>query len=136
MNSKKLLGIVIAVLLLGGGVATWQVMKSRPAKAPNMPPIAVLRLDSIDETNRVVTLSDGGSRDPDGRLKSWRIAWGDSKEDTLAEIPQKAPHTYESEGEYRISFSCVDNLGATSPPAITNITFDFEKRQLLLQAEA
>ena len=134
---KKLLGIIVVVLLLGGGVATWLVLKSRPVKAPNMPPIAVLRLDSIDETNRVVTVSDGGSRDPDGTLQGWRIAWGDGKEETLSAIPQKAAHTYASEGHYEISFSCVDNLGAaSSPPATTNITFDFEKRQLLLQAEA
>ncbi len=133
---KKLVGIIVLVLLLGGGVAAWLMLKSRPAKAPNMPPIAVLRLDSLDETNRIVTLSDGGSRDPDGTLQSWHIAWGDGKDETLSATPQKAAHTYESEGNYAISLMCVDNLGTNSPPAITNITFDFEKRQLLLQAEA
>src|SRR4029077_19967099 len=93
-----------------------------------------------DETNRVAIISDGGSRDPDGTLQSWRIAWGDGKEDNLASTPRKAAHTYAAEGDYTISFSCVDNLGATSsPPAMTNITFDFLKRQKALelaQAEA
>ena len=137
MNKKPLV-IVGIVLLLCAGVAAWLVLKPGHEKAPNMPPIAALRLDSMDETNRVVTVSDGGSRDPDGgTLRSWRIDWGDGKEENLSAIPQKASHTYASEGNYGISLWCVDNLGATSsPPAITNITFDFEKRQLLVQFEA
>src|SRR5215471_5311918 len=138
--NKKLLVIAAVVLLFCVGVAVWLVLKSRHEKAPNMPPIAALRLDSIDETNRVVSLSDGGSSDPDGTVQSWRIAWGDGKEENLSSIPQKATHTYASEGQYRISLWCVDNLGATSsPPAMTNITFDFLKRQKALelaQAEA
>jgi hypothetical protein len=136
MNKKPLIIVAVLLLLCGGG-AGWLVLKSRHKKAPNLPPIAALRLDSVDETNRVVTLSDGGSRDPDGTLRSWRITWGDGNEENLSSIPQKASHTYASEGEYAISLWCVDNLGATSsPPAITNITFDFEKRQLLVQLEA
>jgi hypothetical protein len=138
-KSNKPLAIV-AVLLLCAVVAAWLVFKSRQAKASNLPPIAGLRLDSLDETNRVATLSDNGSRDPDGKLQSWRITWGDGKEDNLALMPQKAAHTYDSEGEYTISVWCVDNYGATSSvPAMTNITFDFLKRQKALdqaQAEA
>jgi hypothetical protein len=48
---------ILAVALLCALVAAWFVLKSR--KTPNMAPIAALRLDSIDETNRVATLSDG-----------------------------------------------------------------------------
>jgi PKD domain-containing protein len=139
-RNKKSLAILAVVLVLCGLVAAWLVLRSRPAPTPNMPPIAALRLDSIDETNRVATLSDGGSHDPDGTIQSWRIAWGDGKEETLSSIPQKAAHTYASEGEYTVSLWCVDNLGATSsPPAMTNLTFDFLKRQKALeqaQAEA
>jgi len=137
MNKKPLV-IVAVVLLLCAGVAAWLLLKSRHEKVPNMLPIAALRVDFIDETNRVVTLSDGGSRDSDGTLQSWRIAWGDGKEENLSSIPQKTAHSYASEGEYRISLWCVDNLGATSSaPAMTNITFDFLKRQKALeQAQA
>ena len=139
-KSKKPLAVLAVALLLCVLVAALLVLKSRRAKTPNLAPIAALRLDSIDETNRVATLSDGGSHDPDGTLRSWRIAWGDGKEQDLSSIPQKAAHTYASEGEYTISLWCVDNLGATSsPPAMTNITFDFLKRQKALelaQAEA
>lgn len=139
-KGKKSLAVVAVVLLLCAVVAAWLVFKSRHAKSSNMPPIAALRLDFLDETNRVATLSDNGSHDPDGKLRSWRIAWGDGKEDNLSSIPQKAAHTYDSEGEYTISLWCVDNYGATSsPPAMTNITFDFLKRQKALeqaQAEA
>jgi hypothetical protein len=133
-KSKKPLVIVLIVLLLCVLVAAWWVLKSRHAKTPNMPPIAALRLDSLDETNRVATLSDGGSRDPDGTLQSWRIAWGDGKEESFSSVPKKIGHTYASEGDYTLSLSCVDNLGATSsPPAMTNITFDFLKRQKALE---
>jgi len=133
-KSKKPFAVLAVVLVLCALVAAFLVLKSRRTKTPNIPPMAALRLDSIDETNRVATLSDGGSRDPDGILQSWRIAWGDGKEENLSSIPQKAAHTYASEGEYTISLWCVDNLGATSsPPAMTNITFDFLKRQKALQ---
>jgi len=136
---KKNLAVVAVVLLLGAVVAALLVFKLRHAKT-NMPPIAALRLDFLDETNRIATLSDNGSRDADGTLRSWRIAWGDGKEDALSSIPQKAAHTYASEGRYTISLWCVDNSGATSSlPAVTNITFDFMKRQKALeqaQAEA
>ena len=141
-TGKKPVAIVVVVLLLCALLGGWLVVKSRHGKASNLPPIAALRLDSIDQTNRVILLSDNGSRDqdPDGTLRSWRITWGDGKEDNLSAIPQKAAHTYAAEGEYTISLWCVDDLGATSSvPAMTNINFDFLKRQKALelsQAEA
>jgi len=139
-KGKTSVAVVAVLLLLCAAVAAWLVFKSRQAKTSNSPPIAALRLDSLDETNRVATLSDNGSHDPDGTLQSWRITWGDGKEDNLSSIPKNAAHTYDSEGEYTISLWCVDNYGATSSvPAMTNITFDFLKRQKALeqaQAEA
>jgi hypothetical protein len=138
-KSRKPLAILAVVLVLCG-LAAWLVIKSRRAQTPNAAPIAALRLDHIDETNRVATLSDGGSHDSDGTLRSWRIAWGDGKEESFSSTPQKTAHTYVSEGEYTVSLWCVDNRGSTSsPPAMTNITFDFLKRQKALelaQAEA
>ena len=132
-KSNTPLAVVVVVLLCALGTE-WFVLKQK--KAPNMAPIAALRLDSIDETNRVATLSDGGSRDSDGTLSNWRIAWGDGQEENLSSLPQKARHTYATEGEYSISVWCVDNLGATSSvPAMTNITFDFLKRQKVLEAK-
>jgi hypothetical protein len=130
----KMSFVVLAVVVLCAVAAAWFFLKSE--KAPNMAPIAALRLESIDETNRVAMLSDGGSHDPDGTLRSWRIAWGDGQEENLSAVPQKVPHTYATEGEYAISFWCVDNLGTTSSlPAMTNITFDFLKRQKALEAK-
>jgi hypothetical protein len=129
-KSKKPVVIIAVVLLLCALVAAGLFLNSRRAKIPNLPPIAALSLDSIDETNRVAILSDGGSHDPDGTVQSWRIDWGDGKEETLSSMPQKQAHTYAAEGEYSISLWCFDNLGATSsPPAMTNITFDLLKRQ-------
>ena len=113
-NKSKKPIVIFAIVLLCALVAAWLVLKTK--KAPNIAPIAALRLDAIDETNRVATLSDGGSHDPDGNLSSWRIAWGDGQEQNLSSVPQKVAHTYAAEGEYTISFWCVDNLGATSSP--------------------
>jgi len=136
-KSVKVIGIVLLLCVIA---AAWWFIQGRLAKTSNLPPIAALRLDPLDESNRVATLSDAGSRDPDGTVQSWRIAWGDGKEDNLSSIPQKTAHTYDSEGQYTISLWCVDNSGATSsPPAMTNIIFDFLKRQKALelaQAEA
>jgi len=133
-NKSKTPLVILAVVVLCAVVAGWFIFKSK--KTPNAAPTAALRLDSLDETNRVATLSDGGSHDPDGTLSSWRIAWGDGQEENLSALPQKARHTYATEGEYTISFWCVDNLGATSSvPAMTNITLDFLKRQKVLEAK-
>ena len=133
-NKSKTPLVILAVVVLCAVVAGWFIFKSK--KTPNAAPTAALRLDSLDETNRVATLSDGGSQDPDGALSSWRIAWGDGQEENLSALPQKARHTYATEGEYTISFWCVDNLGATSSvPAMTNITLDFLKRQKALEAK-
>jgi hypothetical protein len=130
-----LLVVVLLLCILG---AAWWMFKSRGAKAPNVAPVAALRLESIDQTNRVATLSDGGSRDPDGTIKGWRIAWGDGQEDNLSAVPRKTTHTYSAEGDYTISLWCTDNLGAgSSSPATTNISFDLLKRQKALeQAQA
>ena len=138
-KGNKSLAVVLFVLLLGG-VVVGLVLKSHHAKSSKVAPVAALRVDSLDETNRIVTLSDNSSHDPDGTLQRWRIAWGDGKEDNLTSVPLKTPHTYDAEGEYTISLWCVDNYGTTSsPPAMTNITLDFLKRQKALeeaQAEA
>ena len=133
-KSKKPVVIVVVVLLLCAGVGAWLLF--RP-KTPNQAPIAALRLDSIDQTNRIATVSDNGSQDADGTLKAWRIDWGDGKDESLSSAPQKTPHTYAAEGQYTISLWCVDNAGATSSvPATTNITFDLLKRQKAAQEMA
>jgi len=136
-KSKAPLVFLAVVLLVCGLAAAWLILKLRHEKTPNKPPVAALHLDSIDETNRVVTLSDGGSRDPDGTISGWRIAWGDGKEENLSSIPQKTTHRYAAEGKYTISLWSIDNLGATSStPAMTNITLDLLQRQKALEAEA
>jgi hypothetical protein len=136
-KSVKIIGVVLLLCVIAA--VAWFI-QGRLAKTPNQPPVAALRLDSLDETNRVATLSDAGSRDPDGTIQIWRIAWGDGKEEKLTSSPQKAAHTYDAEGQYTISMWCMDNAGATSsPPATADITFDLLKRQKaqeLAEAEA
>src|SRR5215471_18683804 len=98
--SKKPLVILGLVLVIGAALVTWLVLKTKGGKTSNQRPIAALRLDLIDETNRVATISDNGSRAFDGTLSQWRIAWGDGKEINLTNAPQKVAHTYSSEGGY------------------------------------
>jgi hypothetical protein len=136
-KSRAPLVFLAVVLLVCGVAAAWLILKLRHENTENKAPVAALRLDSLDETNRVATVSDGGSHDPDGAISGWRIAWGDGEEENLSSIPQKRTHTYAAEGKYTISLWCVDNLGAaSSTPAMTNITLDFLQRQKELEAEA
>ena len=131
---KRILSLLALLLLLCALLAAifwgWPALKNWYAHKYNQPPTAAIRLDSVDENNRIATISDNGSRDPDGTLKSWRVAWGDGREDQFIQPPLKTAHTYDSERDYTISLWCVDNYGATSmPPASTNISFYLLKRQ-------
>ncbi len=137
-KARRALSVLGLLLLLCALLAAcfwgWPLAKRWYAKAFNKPPIAALRVDSLDETNRVAVISDNGSLDPDGALQHWRIAWGDGKEETLATPPRELSHTYGSERDFTISFWCVDNHGATSsPPALTNISFNLLRRQKVLE---
>jgi len=58
---KKSVKVIAVVLLLCAVAAAWWFIQGRLAKTSNLPPIAALRLDPLDETNRVATLSDAGS---------------------------------------------------------------------------
>jgi PKD repeat protein len=131
---KRALSLLALLLLLCAFLAAclwgWPTVKWCYGKAFNKPPIAALRLESVDETNRIATISDSSSHHPAGTLKYWRIVWGDGKEDSFKTSPQNAAHTYASERDYTISLWCVDNYNATSsPPALTNISFALLKRQ-------
>jgi hypothetical protein len=106
------------------------------AKRLNRPPIAVLKLDSLDEPKLVATVSDSGSYDSDGHLERWTISWGDGKTNDFSIAPTLVNHTYDTERDYTISLTCVDNYGATSaPPASVSANFDYQKRKTAL-AEA
>ncbi len=136
--------LVLLCALLAACIWGWPALRLWTAKAFNKPPVAALRLDFLDETNRIAVISDNGSADPDGVLKHWYLAWGDGKQDPFTEPPRQARHIYDSERNYTISLWCVDNYGATSsPPALTNISFAlikrekaFEQAQLAGQREA
>lgn len=131
---KRALSILALLLLFCALLAAclwgWPALKQWAGKTFNKPPSAALRLDSLDETNLIATISDYGSADPDGVLKQWHVAWGDGREDFFTQSPRLVPHTYGTERDFTISLWCVDNYGATSsPPALTNISFYFLKRQ-------
>ncbi len=115
-----LLSALLAALWRG-----WPVASDYLAKALNKPPIPAIKVDSLDFTNRVVLISDNGSRDPDGQIKEWHINWGDAEANSFTAAPVAKGHTYARAGEYVLSLSCVDNLGATSrEPAHKTLRFD------------
>ena len=128
--------LLVCFALLAACMWGWPVLKLWAAKTFNKPPVAAIRLDLLDETNKVATISDNGSRDPDGTLTNWRVAWGDGKEENFAQPPQEISHTYDIKRDYTISLWCVDNFGATStPPASVEAKFDREMRLAAAAAE-
>ncbi len=132
-NIRRFVGffsiLLLVCALIAACVLGWPVLKRWSAMAFNNAPVAALRLDSVDETNRIASVSDNGSKDPDGVLKSWHIAWGDGQENDFTEAPKQARHCYKTERDYTITFWCVDNYGATSsPPVHINVTFSLLKR--------
>ena len=90
--------------------------KSATATAPvnitaNQPPQAALSVTPANGTAPVtVTASTAGSSDPDGSIASSAIDFGDG---TSAAGPT-ASHTYGASGNYTITATVKDNLGATA----------------------
>jgi hypothetical protein len=79
----------------------------------NRPPIAKLRLVSVDTNQLSATIADGGSVDPDGQIVSWALDWGDNTPEGLfTAAPQNESHSFAAAGEYWVSLTCVDNLQA------------------------
>jgi len=122
--------LLLLLFLLAALFWGWPRLRHALAKALNKPPIAALKLDRLDETNRIATISDAGSQDPDGTIQQWLVTWGDGKDEKFNQAPAAAAHTYDTDRDYLISLLCVDDLGATStPPATVEAKFDFLKRQ-------
>jgi len=134
---KRALALLLLLCtLLAALIWGWPALKHWAAKEFNRPPTAAVRLESLDETNRIATVSDAGSHDPDGTLQLWRVAWGDGKEDQFSQPPKTVSHTYETERDYTILLWCVDNYGATSaPPASVDAKFNYDRNRNAL-AEA
>lgn len=137
---KKALSVIALLLLLCAMLAALvrglPALKLWAAKQSNKPPIAAVKLDSLDEPNRTATISDAGSKDLDGELRDWLVSWGDGKEEHFGQAPQKVQHAYDTERDYTIRLWCVDKYGVTSsPPASVEARFDYQMRQNAL-AEA
>jgi hypothetical protein len=91
----------------------------------NRPPIAKLRLVSVGTNQLSATVADGGSVDPDGRIVSWALDWGDNTPEALfTAAPQNESHSFAAAGEYWVSLTCVDNLQAPGhEPAKVHVVF-------------
>jgi PKD domain len=91
----------------------------------NRPPIAKLRLVSIDTNQVSATVTDAGSVDPDGQIVSWTLDWGDNTPQArLTAPPQNESHSFVTPGEYWVSLTCADNLQAPGhEPARVHVVF-------------
>ncbi len=79
--------------------------------AANQPPLATLSVSPATGVAPVtVTASTAGSSDPDGSVASSTINFGDG---TSAAGPT-ASHTYKAAGNYTVTATVTDNLGASS----------------------
>lgn len=123
--------LALLLLLIGLILLPWLLaptIKSYARRLMNKAPLAALRLDSKNETNHVAVVSDGGSQDPDGEIKKWKIDWGDGNTESYANAPISVTNRYQKDGDYLISLTCVDNYGVTNKrPATVDVHFDFDK---------
>ncbi|QIG38805.1 PKD domain-containing protein [Microbacterium sp. 4R-513] len=88
--------------------ATHTTTRSVTVAAPvNQPPTAVIATPTI--SGRTVSVSGGGSTDPDGTIASWAWTFGDGTTATGA----TATRTYAADGTYTISLTVTDDKGAT-----------------------
>jgi hypothetical protein len=88
----------------------------------NKIPVAKIEVDRIDVESRVVTISDGGSLDSDGRIVRWIIDWGDGITEETTQAPVRVTRSYVKSGSYVIRLSCYDDEGAAcNPPAMAAV---------------
>ncbi|HEY6351188.1 MAG TPA: PKD domain-containing protein, partial [Candidatus Angelobacter sp.] len=78
----------------------------------NQPPVAMLALSpSSGKAPLAVTASSTGSYDPDGNIASTVINFGDGSASVSSTI---ANHTYSASGNYVVTVTVTDNLGAST----------------------
>ena len=76
----------------------------------NKPPIPRLRLVSIDTGQLSIVVTDDGSVDPDGKIVSWSLDWGDAAPDEhFTNAPLNQGHPFAGAGTYWVSLNCVDD---------------------------
>ncbi len=109
--------LLLFVALLASLFWGWPHAKSWVAKQFNKPPVAAAKLDALDITNRVATISDAGSKDPDGTIGYWLVNWGDRQQQRFDKMPISESHNYDQDGDFIITFLCVDNLGSHQCPS-------------------
>jgi PKD repeat protein len=84
----------------------------------NKAPVAMLSVTPATGTTPVVvTASTAGSQDSDGSIASTTINWGDG----TATASASGSHTYSTAGNYTVTATVTDNLGASST-AIATVT--------------
>ena len=84
----------------------------------NSPPVAALLTSTTSgKAPLTVTFNAGNSNDPDGRIVSYRLAYGDGVTDTLRSTT--ATHTYTAIGRYSALLTVTDNEGATGTAGAT-----------------
>ena len=86
----------------------------------NQPPTAAAAADKTTaEAGEEIAFSDAGSSDPDGdSLIDWLWDFGQQ----LIKHGQNVSHSFADSGSYTVSYYVVDSIGATSSPAIINLT--------------
>lgn len=84
---------------------------------PNKPPVAVLSVTPNSGTAPfTVTASAAGSSDPDGSIVATTINFGDGSATVTSTT---ATHVYNSRGNYVVTATVTDNLGASSSTTAT-----------------
>ena len=93
----------------------------------NQAPTSTSSIAGQDEAARTLRLNLSGA-DPDGAIASYKVDWGDGKEDTFPGYTSKAERKYDKDGKYTIRVRSVDDLGQQSPAEEIPVVFDHDAK--------
>ncbi len=83
-------------------------IKQQTYPPANQPPVAKAGPDQTVQVGQSVTFDGSGSSDPDGEIASYHWDFGDGAAASAA----VATHTYSETGDYTVTLTVTDNLGA------------------------
>jgi PKD repeat protein len=114
-------------------MAAWAGVSIEINPSQNMPPFAVISLDSV--VGLTVQVSGRSSFDLDGRVDLYSWNWGDGTLPTPPSFYPWATHTYAMPGEYGITLQVTDDKGATGSANMT-VAVLYEPKPFELPFEA
>jgi len=100
--------------------ATAVATRAIPVSPPNLPPVAILRVDPAAGAAPLDAVVDAGGSDPDGSVAAIRLDLdGDGTYDVESPTPIRHSVRFGQAGTYRIRLSVIDDRGAEARDSVT-----------------